>query len=107
MRWVKSASWGEWIEKLTWMYEQVSVKDSERNTRQDVHIFQCPSMKARLKYAFSKAVAAIKEIDPILGTRVLDTWKDWRLAETDIRGNFDEQTLEEYVKARDREIGYP
>ncbi|KAJ5455794.1 uncharacterized protein N7458_004058 [Penicillium daleae] len=88
--------------------DEVAIKDSESNTRKDVNIFHHPSMKVRLKQAFSKGVAAVSRIDPILGPSVLETWKDWRLAETDIRGNFFKWTsLDQYVEVRVRDIGYP
>jgi hypothetical protein len=94
--------------KLTQMHQKVAIKDSESNTRKDVKIFHHPSMKARLKQGFSKGVAAVSRIDPVLGSNVLETWKDWRLAETDIHDKFDKLTsLDQYVEIRVRDIGYP
>lgn len=84
------------------------VKESEPNNRKELDIFQRTDIKARLKQTFSKGVAIVNEIDPVLGPEVFETWKAWRLAETNIQSKFEEyKSLDEYVEARIHDIGYP
>lgn len=84
------------------------MKDSESNTREEVDFFQKADVTARLKQAFSKAVATLNEIDPVLGPEVLEKWKVWRLAETNVMSKFEEYTsLDEYVQDRVDDVGYP